>query len=205
MTIYIFTKYGNWVYTNDNDKHKIAGKCLNIYFLILQKNPHKLKYAIEKDMYNYCKASFMNNKCVMKTYLKVLRFSNTALNLQMHAETNWAGGKLQVFRNVKLALSIFLILSNDKKIYEETIVKCVFPNENERRNFLKVIAGYMHQPFDESIAELAVIILRKIAKVNDLKRNLFYLITHLTFTGVWTTNVLINGYGFLSNSRTFSL
>lgn len=166
ITNYVFPKNEDWIYAHNVDRHTIAGKCLNVYFLVLQKLTDRIESDMEKQIYDYCKASFMNNKDVMKSYLKIIRISNVVLNLHMHGDSNWKSGKpLQVYRNVKIALSIFVLMLNDKTMYEETLVKCVFPNERERRNFLKIIAGYMQQAFDESIAELAIIILRKIAKV----------------------------------------
>lgn len=169
----VFIKYEDWPYSCLIDKYKITGKCLNIMFLILQRDPNNLKYDIEKHIYNYCKHAFIDSDLVMKNFLKVVRFSNNALDLQMEGESNWlAGNTLPVYRNVKLALSIFLLLSNDQDIYNQTLVRSVFPTEKERRNFLKVLAGYMHQTFDESIAELAVKILKRIAIVRFFSEDL---------------------------------
>lgn len=165
MTSNVFNVYADWMYSHSVDRHKIAGICLNIYFHILQKNPTNIENEIEYEIYKYCKTSFMINTSIMKAYLKIVRVSNIALNLHMHGQSDWKCKSLQIYRNVKIALTIFVIMLNDKTMYEEILVKFVFPNENERRNFLKVIAGYMQQVFDECIAELAVIILRKIAKV----------------------------------------
>lgn len=161
---YIFTRYNDWLYIHTSDKHAITGRCLSIFFLILQKNPDEMEFDIERELYLFCRQSFMTNNSVIRSYLRVIQFSNTSLNLHMHAEPNWQHGKsIQVFKNVKLALSVFLILSTGQNASEENLVKSVFPSERERRNFLKIIAGYMQQTFDESIAELAVIILKKIA------------------------------------------
>lgn len=167
ITYYVFTKHIDWNYLMKNDQNKITKKCFKIYLAIIQKDEDEILDPIEKHLNRFCKECFLNNDLVIRPFLKVLRVSNNSLNLRMHGEPNWESGKtLEIFQNVRLALSIFLILLNSKNVFEEVLMRRIFPNENEKKTFLKIIAGYIQQAFDQTVAKLALRVMKKIALVS---------------------------------------
>lgn len=167
ITYYVFTKHIDWNYMIRNDENRIANKCFKIYLAIIQKDEDFMQDPAEMHLSRFCKECFLNNDLVIRPFLKVLRVSNNYLNLRMHGEPNWESDRmLEIFHNVRLALSIFLILLNSKNIFEEVLMRRIFPNENEKKTFLKIIAGYIQQSFDQIVAKLALKVMKKIALVS---------------------------------------
>lgn len=180
----VFPNHHEWKYSDIAQRYKITNECLTFLLRILSQSRQNIVNDQQKLIFDFCLEASLNDDFTVKGYTNIFKMTNSRVQLEMEKETNWENGRtIVLMENVKILFTLILLLMKYNR-YGAGGCHCLLRDQLiyttvHGASIVKVVAGYIHHPFEFSIQKLAVRVLKNWAMVGDIDiENIFHLIRY---------------------------
>lgn len=161
-----------WFSKSNNKNHiflDVLYEVVHFLFEIFRYPFESLKSAEHKRMRKIVYEFFVNEMCG-RELLRILSLGNGEIQNIMEGQTNWRVGRgIRYISSIQKIMTILMQLLTQRKIVlgEDSLtpLENMIYNESEGAHTVQAIASFVNHPFNESIPNLAVRLLKKLTTV----------------------------------------